>query len=100
MPKYINADEIDYKIICYPHLDFYTGTVSTEELDGVYALKTDIDAMPAADVQEIKHGKWIPDKKREGIVICSECKRGECCDWFRYKYCYECGARMDLEDKQ
>jgi hypothetical protein len=51
------------------------------------------------DVQEVKHGKWLHDKKREGIVICSECKLGECCDWFRYKYCYSCGAKMDLEDE-
>lgn len=59
MSKYINVDEIDYKVICYPHLDLYTRTVSTEELDGVYALKTDIDAMPPADVEEVRHGKWI-----------------------------------------
>lgn len=97
MPKYIDVDEIDYKIICYPRLDFSTGMIHTEQLDGVYALKTDIDAMPAADVQEVKHGHWIKDKKREGIVICSECRRGECCDWFRDKYCSRCGAKMQEE---
>ena len=50
------------------------------------------------DVQEVKHGKWLHDKKLEGIVICSVCKLGEFCDWFRYKYCYSCGATMDLEE--
>lgn len=72
MPKYINVDEIDYKIICYPHLDLYTRTVSTEELDGVYALKTDIDSMPPADVREVKHGHWVLDDETDGWR-CSEC---------------------------
>lgn len=27
MAKYIDADEIDYKIIYYPRSNFYTGTV-------------------------------------------------------------------------
>lgn len=57
-----------------------------------------IENAPTVDVQEVKHAKWVPDKKREGIVICSECKRGECCDWFRDNYCSHCGAKM-LEDE-
>lgn len=98
MPKYINADEIDYKIICYPHLDFSTGTIRTEELDGVYALKTDIDAMPAADVQEVKHGKWLNYRFGLEVVTCSICRAVyEGGDSFRF--CPKCGAKMDLEDE-
>ena len=69
MSKYINVDEIDYKTICYPHLDLATGTIHTEQLDGVYALKADIDAMPAADVQEVKHGHWDEIRDEHGNLI-------------------------------
>ena len=93
MPKYIDADKINAKL-----MDEYYGMISDESMK-VYKIMQMLDNAPAADVEEVRHGKWIPDKKREGVVICSECKRGECCDWFRYKYCYTCGALMDLEDK-
>ena len=101
MSKYINADEIDYKIICYPHYDFYTKIVYTKELDGMYALKTDIDAIPAADVQEVKHGRWISNELSgyKWAYYCSECA------WIdgypfndRHKYCPNCGAKMDNDD--
>lgn len=52
------------------------------------------------DIQEVKHAKWIPSKKQYGMVICSNCHRDFCCEWIHYKYCYECGAKMDLEDNE
>lgn len=60
----------------------------------------EVGKIPTADVQEVKHAKWIPSKKQYGMVICSNCHRGFCCDWIHYKYCYECGAKMDLEDNK
>lgn len=102
MPKYINVDEIDYKVICYPHLDLYTRTVSTEELDGVYALKTDIDAMPPADVEEVLRGKWIYRSYHPMMghaFECSVCKRWTLTMFPKsvveeYPYCH-CGAKME-----
>lgn len=60
--------------------------------------------LPAADVEEVKHGKWI-EYPRAHYFKCSECKetvpykkavliRGK----RKYKYCPHCGAKMDLED--
>ena len=65
-------------------------------------IMAEIHCMPAADVAPVKHGRWI---KQEGqwrmnesgesvnIHLCS------CCGgYFRnapYKYCPNCGARMD-----
>lgn len=60
--------------------------------------------LPAADVEEVKHGKWI-EYPRAHYFKCSECKetvpykkavliRGK----RKYKYCPNCGAKMDLED--
>lgn len=58
---------------------------------------------PAADVAEVKHGKWI-EYPRAHYFKCSECKetvpykkavliRGK----RKYKYCPNCGAKMGAE---
>ena len=62
---------------------------------------------PAADVEEVKHGKWIQEQiKIENMSIvryrntCSEC--GGKADFLlrelHYSYCPHCGAKMVLED--
>ena len=62
---------------------------------------------PAADVAEVKHGKWIGkqlDNFRKYEVTCSNCgwigienydSYNEPSD---FNYCPNCGAKMDLED--
>ena len=66
-----------------------------------------IEPLPAADVAEVKHGKWIQEQiKIENMSIvryrntCSEC--GGKADFLlrelHYSYCPHCGAKMDLED--
>ena len=60
----------------------------------------DIARFPTVDVAPVKHGKWeyIPsDGKFRAILICSKCKKcvGE---YDRYKFCPNCGAKMDLEE--
>ena len=74
---------------------------------GEYVHVDRIIEAPAADVQEVRHGKWI----RERIAIpnmhivryrntCSEC--GGIAEFLwrdsRYNYCHCCGAKMDLEE--
>ena len=58
-----------------------------------------IELLPAADVAEVKHGKWIeylPVLRVGNLQIgCSEC--GLTND-FKTSYCPNCGAKMDLED--
>ena len=59
-----------------------------------------IRAMPAADVVEVKHGRWVEEGC--GLLVCSKCN-------FEYDhsgvpfeglyYCPNCGARMDGERK-
>lgn len=62
-----------------------------------------IKKFPAADVQPVKHGKWIDihewckmhNSKPSGIGFyywCSNC--GKCVN-HRTNYCGECGAKMD-----
>ncbi len=50
-----------------------------------------INALPAADVTEVRHGRWLEGKSLEK---CSLCGKKGFPDW---NYCPNCGARMDKE---
>ena len=92
--KYIDADELK-KIF------------GEQRLDHDFCIRYDestardlIDGCPAADVEEVRHGRWIPVADGE-MPECSEC--GECYDTEpdtfeefceNYKYCPHCGAEM------
>ena len=56
---------------------------------------TRVENFPAADVVEVRRGRWIEEN---GIQICSEC--GEEHEWedYRAPYCDTCGARMNKEE--
>lgn len=79
--------------------------------DGVYAV---IETFPAADVVEVRHGRWINENKNP--VPWDECNSkcpshsaycSECGEWLTASdeypvtglYCPNCGARMDKEDE-
>lgn len=55
-----------------------------------------IDAIPATDVQLVKHGRWIWDSnapyREHGAYKCSNCDGHSD---FEENYCPNCGARMD-----
>ena len=61
-------------------------------------IMAEVHYMPAADVPEVRHGRWVRDKWPSGThkLICSEC--GE---WSgkKSRYCPSCGTRMDKEDE-
>lgn len=65
-------------------------------LERAYA---EIREMPAADVAEVAHAKWIPfhSEAAGDIQYCSACDIGFDA---RMDYCPHCGARMDgwMED--
>ena len=61
-----------------------------------------ITKQPTADVQEVRHGRWISNDLGgyKWAYYCSEC------GWVdgypfndRHKYCPNCGARMDGDEK-
>jgi hypothetical protein len=58
-----------------------------------------IDAIPAADVQPVKRGKWFHSKENYGFIVCSQCKHEAYWDTDYgqqlFDYCPYCGARMD-----
>ena len=75
------------------------------KLNGLTALFQVGDAImdcPTADVQEVRHGRWISNELGgyKWAYYCSECS------WVdgypfndRHKYCPNCGARMDGDEK-
>lgn len=87
-PKYIEVEGI--MRACYDSF-LKTGNKAYSEIIAL------ADAVPAADVQEVRHGRWIWDD--EGYH-CSECW------WHAYgntleitqgewRYCPNCGSKMD-----
>lgn len=73
----------------------------------------EIEEIPAADVAEVRHGRWecvYDDGMGETNITCSHCKNtrtvngcfvstdGKSC-YFEDDYCPSCGAKMDLEDE-
>lgn len=64
-----------------------------------------IEDAPAID--PVKHGRWEKDEKAskdhfEQIFICSNCHNMEAWGWTEvdtYKYCPNCGAKMDEVEK-
>lgn len=61
--------------------------------DALDAIKT----IPADDVAEVRHGKWI-NECQEGLgsfsAECSLCGKRTLA-YFHYSYCPNCGAKMD-----
>lgn len=67
-------------------------------LDGLYA---NIKAIPAADVQAVRHGKWdyLYDNPPNIYAKCSNCGQTRNAETQTgWSYCPNCGAKMDGED--
>jgi len=93
MIKYIDADKAIEVCDWYEH-EF------CECENYIRTIAEDIRHLPAADVQEVKHGRWIIDRKfgndvmsDEQMVICSVCGKG--IFYGKQNYCPNCGAKMD-----
>lgn len=67
-----------------------------------YGVEFLLSNIPAADVVEVRHGRWEP-----GNPICPVCGENKFkdldadvwADW-QPKFCPNCGTRMDKEDEQ
>ena len=93
MPRYFDADKIELKGI----------SVFDQNLEVLIPLsdvRKALQMTPTADVQEVRHGRWISNDLGgyKWAYYCSEC------GWVdgypfndRHKYCPHCGAKMDGE---
>lgn len=69
--------------------------------DGVYAV---IETFPAADVAEVRHGRWLTTDAYPHHLYCSVCYKtyAKNAKWVNEldlptNYCPNCGDRMDKE---
>ena len=70
--------------------------------DYAYAAAKLLDTVPTADVQEVRHGKWLYEDSDIGWTDykCSACGNiisTVAQDEDLYSYCPYCGAKMDKE---
>ena len=94
MAKYIDADKL---IKAMKKTAEITGRFG----DAVNAFEACVKLMPAADVVEVKHGKWIErENNYDTDYDCSVCSEsfvfidGDPIDNL-YQHCPNCGAKMD-----
>lgn len=96
MPRYIDADKINAEL-----MDEYHGMISDESMK-IYKIMQMLDNAPIADVEEVRHGKWIYKGHNDmmGYVFqCSVCDRWRFANSLenvieQYPYCH-CGAKIE-----
>ena len=102
MSRYVDADKLRWKLYGFER---WTGI---DEAPYEYAEDV-LDREPTVDAVPVRHGKWIeyPECLKhekafaEEDIVCSCC--GEVFntldnDTYRFKYCPNCGAKMDGEE--
>ena len=96
MSRYIDAEKLIEKVN-------NRSTHLLNEWDTLGVLVA-IDETPTADVEEVRHGKWVVDGTLLNNTICSCCHKGkwkgyiptpeEATEWM--PICPNCGAKMNL----
>lgn len=110
MSRYIDAEKINFEPI-----DITVNGITHRTVERM-ATETEINAIPTADVEEVKHGKWEHGREvhREyigdaliGVYYdkwwCSQCHYtidDHHYSKITYKRCPECGAHMDKEKEE
>lgn len=91
MAEYINREALYEKAYWHgEHPD-----VGNPFPDGVDAIDIkDVDAIPAADVAPVRHGRWI-EYQIPHVICCSNCDWATDAAEKNFQYCPMCGARMD-----
>ena len=95
MPRYIDADNIKLKGI----------SIFDQNLEILIPLsdvRKSLQMTPTADVQEVRHGKWIRGNYvcGEYEFKCSVCGNTEWHTSYSTPFCPHCGARMDLDENE
>ena len=95
MARLIDADKI--------MADIATSARSTSKDYSLLSIARYIRIQPTIDAEPVRYGKWIEINTESGIFLdydevkCSECGFVEYFNkgWARFKYCPNCGAKMD-----
>ena len=62
------------------------------------AIVADMEALPAADVAPVVHGRWIAS--HDEFCACSICKYPVYVWWNQTNYCPNCGAKMGADTQE
>ena len=92
MARYIDANNINLRGIAVFDQDF-------EALIPLSDVRKALQMTPTADVQEVRHGRWIYTECEFNLPKCSICgSRSQDATYAdRDKFCSRCGAKMDGE---
>ena len=96
MPRYIDADKINAEL-----MDEYHGMISDESMK-IYKIMQMLDNAPTADVEEVRHGRWIYKGHHEMMGHAFQCSvfgRWMFTNFPKHvveedPYCH-CGAKME-----
>ena len=98
MARYIDADALQERL-----QDFSDWCRDGRKQGVDFVLDYSLPNTPTADVQEVKHAKWITCGFFDDFVICSNCKKHKMPIFslsdYIYNFCPYCGARMDGESE-
>ena len=104
MSAYKNTDKIishlNEEIEACGNPDGNNEPISYGTMLGLISAKAFIETAETADVQEVKHGRWIRkeyyiDGERSICMVCCHCGANQVAGLGLAKYCYMCGAKMD-----
>ncbi len=100
MKKYIDVEEAEkvFKQMEENDVELYGGVHISECFDADRAINA-LKEIPAADVEEIRHGEHINDQNTRLSLYIAECS---CCNKTTAMglYCMWCGAKMDKETEE
>lgn len=108
MSEYIDRAAVHELVKRIPKYEMFNYD-RTEALLGINPDDVDfgVDKIPAAEVAEVRHGRWIPEacesvSKRNRLIeyrvySCSICGRSN--GRVKKRYCPNCGAYMNKEDE-
>ena len=86
MDEYVTKEQV---------IDWYRPYGQTDEPIPFETLLSDLRDMKAADVANVRHGRWLcVDTDTEQFFLCNRCKKKE---YWESNYCPNCGCKMDLE---
>ena len=101
MPRLIDADSLKSKLIEWRDNDTHRKSRSLVERwvrkTGINVLVRAVDAFPSIPYEPVRHGCWVENKRGAldaASYRCSVCE-GYMPFYNGYKYCPNCGAKMD-----
>lgn len=97
MPEYIDREAV-YKKACRGCTRHGDEIGSCYEEEPCEELQSEFASAPAADVEPVRHGHWIPvntEYKHASLHKCSVCGG---LLFYEFNYCPNCGAKMEGDE--